>query len=562
MSRTILVGVLAVGLLAWGQQCPGAEPPRTLSQVLPAEQEISLSIRQLNRLQTEGERLLAEQKLDSSFTLAQIASLALEYLGIGRLVDRDEPIVVVVPSARQLGLDEGEKDWGWFNNVVTRFQRRQTLEELAPLLERPADHPVIGRPTRVGERFLLPGEHAAMWLSRNQQVLRPLSQAAPLADRVAPAVAARIDRADIMLAVGGEEFREGWQTHGWEPLLRIQNGPGDDIPARAFSAVNEALTPLIDGVSFFAVTGAIEGSGLRIAGVAAIDAQHAGVVAQTLAAFQLPHRTSQIYYLPDQGTPMLALAITGRGKMARGLFEDAFEGGLAVKDWDNGQEAKALIDQALTHLLDPLEGFRLAIYEAPQEDRPSEYTAVAIADLPARTTLDAAAKWAERFNAFPENPWRLAVERPADEPDAAPIWRLRLSGALPELWESLLTQTLGRDWRSVSLAPSPDGQHLAVCWGSDSTLLEATLTNFREGRLGLARHPMFREGQQRLDAARLAEIHYSIRTPDADDSDAPTVVSGCVVANTEQVFADWWVPGPEAKAFLLQMGLYYRKASP
>jgi hypothetical protein len=127
---------------------------------------------------------------------------------------------------------------------------------------------------------------------------------------------------------------------------------------------------------------------------------------------------------------------------------------------------------------------------------------------------------------------------------------------------SQLRQLLGPSWDRIRLVVH--GKQIVALWGSDLSLLQATLTNLKEGRPGLAEAKCLAPFERARDPGRKFEIHLSVQTGLAlikaeDLKQKPAVreqslSSFALTAEPERLQLDLWLPSAELRVIIKEQG--------
>jgi hypothetical protein len=127
---------------------------------------------------------------------------------------------------------------------------------------------------------------------------------------------------------------------------------------------------------------------------------------------------------------------------------------------------------------------------------------------------------------------------------------------------SQLRQLFGPDWDRIRLVVHD--KQIVAFWGSDLNLLQATLTNLKEGRPGLAEAKCLAPFGRYSDAGRKMELHFSLQTglalwkaEDLKQKPAgrePSLSSFALTADPERLQVDVWLPSAELRVMIKEQG--------
>jgi len=126
-------------------------------------------------------------------------------------------------------------------------------------------------------------------------------------------------------------------------------------------------------------------------------------------------------------------------------------------------------------------------------------------------------------------------------------------------YAAALRRVLGPDWDKIRLATV--GNQVAVLFGSDKALLEQTIENLRKAAPALAADESLKLFQQRTDAGRNVELHFSLaRTAELLAEPAPAadakagLSSFALTVRPDSLRGDVFIPFSEIKAMVKLQG--------
>jgi hypothetical protein len=141
------------------------------------------------------------------------------------------------------------------------------------------------------------------------------------------------------------------------------------------------------------------------------------------------------------------------------------------------------------------------------------------------------------------------------------VVRVRLAGPDAPA-ASQLRQLFGPDWDRIRLVVH--GKQVVALWGSDLSLLQATLTNLKEGRPGLAEAKCLAPFGRTSDPGRKVEFHLSLQAGLAlmkaeDLKQKPagreqSLSSFALTAEPERLQLDLWLPSAELRVIIKEKG--------
>lgn len=515
--------------------------------LIPENAFLMIGMENLEQLAKKGDALFEKHKVNMGLRPTALMHFLLQNWGLHKGIDFQGSVAIMCVNPHNETPDD-IKQQDWQERLVfavsvadwKRIAEPFGLKE-ADLLEKQA---VAADWKRMGRDGFLYRRGKHLFLGVNKEAVVHAATHASMADVLNQSQAARLQEADIFVAMGKAL---------WHKAI-IEQLQGDVAQVVSDEKVLEGLRGLVEFTKFGLLTFQLD-DGLRVRLTNVFDKERPAAVADFLTTLAAGPGTSDLVGLPKR-QPLFATAAKGEGtdnvSIARGVTRLALlkvdQGGINIP-----ADKLKPISQAFSTVWSQLNGSRVAVYAKPTESGP-KLTAVAILDLddPLKflNILPEITDVAEETvlqAGTPNTPW---THRPNAEniAGARVDWMVADTSKTPQERAKILTATLGEQWNRVKLAVV--GKQLILHIGYEVELLEETISNLQQNKVGLAELPSMVQALQRLEPDRKVEMHAALEQfmrlgmSEALNPEETELMSAALMISSEQIEIQAFLPEP------------------